>query len=105
MTSLDIFATNIIGNNAVLDFTAGENGNRWIKISSPSNPNWFSNFFIVKKLSPIDSQSVSSAIDSTTGTSSKLTFDNNVYAVRVRIESNLCFVTLQLPHHLSDFLL
>ena len=75
MTSLDIFANNIIGNsNSVKNFS-GENANRWLKVKSPSpDLNAFSNFFIVKKLSAIDSQSVSSAIDTKTP---NLIFDNN----------------------------
>ena len=77
MTTLDIFANNIIGgNNSVSDFS-GENANRWLQINAPSGSGSFANFFIVKKLSPSDSQSVSSAIDSTSGIRSKLTFDNN----------------------------
>ena len=77
MTSLDIFANNIIGgNNSVTNFS-GENANRWLQVKAPSGSGSFANFFIVKKLSPADSQSVSSAIDSTIDIRSKLTFDNN----------------------------
>ena len=79
MATLDIFAKNIIGNSptvnrAVKDFT-GTNGDRWIKINSPSGSGDSANFFIVKKLSLVDSTSVSNAID----TNSSIIFDNNGY--------------------------
>ena len=78
MTTLDIFAKNIMGNSdSVTNFSMGENSNRWLQIKAPSGSGSFANFFIVKKLSPTDSQSVSSAIDSTTASKSNLIFDNN----------------------------
>jgi hypothetical protein len=66
MTTLDIFANNIIGGSKAVQNLSGENANRWIKIKS-------ANFFIVNKLNQADSQSVSSTIDS----NGKLTFDQN----------------------------
>ena len=78
MTTLDIFAKNIMGNSdSVTNLSLGENVNRWLQIKAPSGSGSFANFFIVKKLTPTDSQSVSSAIDSTTASKSNLIFDNN----------------------------
>ena len=74
MTTLDVFANNIIGNSNSVTKFSGENANRWIQIKAPAPSAAFANFFIVKKLSAIDSQSVSSTIDST---KPNLIFDNN----------------------------
>jgi hypothetical protein len=95
MATLDIFANNIIGgNNSVSDsaINNGENPFRWVKIGP-------SKFFVVKRLTTIDSQTVCNALDA--GITGTIIFDQNGN-LQIRNSTNAVLLNIKNPIQEND---
>ena len=95
MTTLDIFANNIINNpnNSISNLNLGENPNRWILIKGAK-------FFIVKKMNSIDSGKINDTINLKTNTS--LYFDGNIVVIDNNNNTNIVEVLNPLTKNNTD---